>query len=176
VLSRRKDCWVGKGCFYYTTQRSRQVDISWRELRCAQRILVIWQTWVFQIGCAGNRNKLKKTFSSQWERNKSVRKLKRTKNTRAKRCWHVDYIRDLVEGGWRCRAMTYHGSAAWQQTIKWLEVILKNELSQWEWFRFREVGDSSQSFSSDTLQGISSEWSGDTTELVYIQRRRDLIG
>ena len=33
----------------------------------------------------------------------------------------------------------------------------------------------SQSFSSDTLQGISSEWSGDTTELVYIQKRRDLI-
>ena len=26
------------------------------------------------------------------------------------------------------------------------------------------------------IQGISSEWSGDTTELVYIQRRRDLIG
>jgi len=42
--------------------------------------------------------------------------------------------------------------------------------------RWREVGDSSQSFSSDTLQGISSEWSGDTTELVYIQKRRDLIG
>jgi len=40
----------------------------------------------------------------------------------------------------------------------------------------REVGDSSQSFLSDTLQGISSEWSGDTTELVYIQKRRDLIG
>ena len=35
--------------------------------------------------------------------------------------------------------------------------------------RWREVRDSSQSFSSDTLQGISSEWSGDTTELVYIQ-------
>jgi len=43
-------------------------------------------------------------------------------------------------------------------------------------YLWREVGDSSQSFSSDTLQGISSEWSGDTTELVYIQKRRDLIG
>jgi len=39
--------------------------------------------------------------------------------------------------------------------------------------RWREVRDSSQSFSSDTLQGISSEWSGDTTS---IQKRRDLIG
>ena len=46
-------------------------------------------------------------------------------------------------------------------------------LYAWRW---REVRDSSQSFSSDTLQGISSEWSGDTTELVYIQKRRDLIG
>jgi len=43
-------------------------------------------------------------------------------------------------------------------------------------WRWHEVGDSSQSFSSDTLQGISSEWSGDTTELVYMQKRRDLIG
>jgi len=42
--------------------------------------------------------------------------------------------------------------------------------------KWREVGDSSQSFPSDTLQGISSEWSGDTTELVYTQKRRDLIG
>ena len=42
--------------------------------------------------------------------------------------------------------------------------------------KLHEVGDSSQSFSSDTLQGISSEWSGDTTELVYTQKRRDLIG
>jgi len=41
---------------------------------------------------------------------------------------------------------------------------------------WREVGDSSQSFSSDTLQRISSEWSWDTTRLVYIQKRRDLIG
>ena len=30
--------------------------------------------------------------------------------------------------------------------------------------------DLSQSLSSDTLQGISSEWSGDTTEVVYIQK------
>jgi len=43
-------------------------------------------------------------------------------------------------------------------------------------WRWHEVRDSSQSFSSDTLQGISSESSGDTTELVYIQKRRDLIG
>ena len=47
------------------------------------------------------------------------------------------------------------------------------ELHTWRWC---EVGDSSQSFSSDTLQGISSEWSGDTAELVYTQKRRDLIG
>ena len=32
------------------------------------------------------------------------------------------------------------------------------------------VRDLSQSLSSDTLQGISSEWSGDTTEVVYIQK------
>jgi len=42
--------------------------------------------------------------------------------------------------------------------------------------RWREVRDSSQSFSSDPLQGTSSEWSEDTTELDYIQKRRDLIG
>jgi len=36
--------------------------------------------------------------------------------------------------------------------------------------KMREVGDSSQSFSSDTLQGISSEWSGDTTELVLYRK------
>jgi len=41
---------------------------------------------------------------------------------------------------------------------------------------WREVGDSSQSFSSDTLQGTSSEWSGGTTELVYKQESRVLIG
>ena len=44
-------------------------------------------------------------------------------------------------------------------------------LIQFEWMSrqwnqiWREVGDSSQNFSSDTLQGISSEWSGDATEL-----------
>jgi len=32
-----------------------------------------------------------------------------------------------------------------------------------------EVRDSSQSFSSHTLHGTSSEWSGGTTELVYTQ-------
>ena len=42
--------------------------------------------------------------------------------------------------------------------------------------RWREVRDSSQSFSSDPFQGTSSEWSEDTTELDYIQKRRDLIG
>ena len=35
-------------------------------------------------------------------------------------------------------------------------------------FRWREVGDSSQGFSSDTLQGISSEWNGDTTSIGVI--------
>ena len=44
------------------------------------------------------------------------------------------------------------------------------------WYRTWRWRDSSQSFSSDTLQGISSEWSGDTTELVYKQKSRVLIG
>ena len=38
----------------------------------------------------------------------------------------------------------------------------------------REVRDSSQSFSSDTLQGISPEWSGDTAELIYMQKKGEL--
>ena len=38
----------------------------------------------------------------------------------------------------------------------------------------REVRDSSQRFSSDT-QGISSEWSGNTTKLVYKQKSRVLL-
>jgi len=41
-------------------------------------------------------------------------------------------------------------------------------------WRWGEAGDSSQSFSSDTLQGISSEWSGGTTELVYIETNKSV--
>ena len=59
---------------------------------------------------------------------------------------------------------------------KWWRDTYSTDVNNANNYVCREVGDSSQSFSSDTLQGISSEWSGDTTELVYIQRRRDLIG
>ena len=54
-----------------------------------------------------------------------------------------------------------------------------SELRKWKWWkrnwRWREVGDSSQSFSSDTHQGTSSEWSRGTTELVYKQESKILI-
>ena len=58
--------------------------------------------------------------------------------------------------------------------IFWWRMVWKDVWWYRTW-RWREVGDSYQSFSSGTLQGILSEWSGDTTELVYIQKRRDLI-
>jgi len=59
---------------------------------------------------------------------------------------------------------------------RFVNILVFKDVWWYRTWRWREVGDSSQSFSSDTLQGISSEWSGDTTELVYIQKRRDLIG
>jgi len=51
------------------------------------------------------------------------------------------------------------------------QAIFKKDVWWYRTWRRREVGDSSQSFSSDTLQGISSVWSGNTTELVHIQKR-----
>jgi len=73
------------------------------------------------------------------------------------------------------------GKPRFFQVLKWMwfwaiHLNIWKDVWWYRTWRWREVGDSSQSFSSDTLHGISSEWSGDNTELVYIQKRRDLIG
>ena len=49
------------------------------------------------------------------------------------------------------KVTTNNNSISPRDNLKYLGVLLVNKL------RWREVGDSSQSFSSDTLQGISSE-------------------
>ena len=69
-----------------------------------------------------------------------------------------------------CNMSVEHSFGSWHGDKQ----FVSKDVWLYRTWRWREVGDSSQSFLSDTLQGLLSEWSGDTTELVYIQKRRDL--